>query len=125
MAVYKHNHTHFTCTNLEKALGFYTGVLGAKLIKDQVDFGRRLIDIELGGVPIRISNSTGADDNWKGPKFGLHHFALNVDDLDKAAAAMKSFGIEFVIKPSQARPGLRFAFVTAPDNVLIELLEQK
>ncbi len=40
-------------------------------------------------------------------------------------AALKSAGVPFREGIRQARPGLRIAFVWAPDNVLIELMETK
>jgi catechol 2,3-dioxygenase-like lactoylglutathione lyase family enzyme len=119
----KHDHTHLTSPDPDQAIEFYTKVMGAKVTKEQESAGIRLIDLDLGGLPIRISSKTGADAAWKGLRFGLHHLGLMVDDIDEFAARLKSQGVEFVVEPTQPRPGLKFAFIKAPDNVLFELIQ--
>ena len=125
MTSYKHEHTHLTSPDPEKVVEFYTQVMGAKVTKEQEVSGRRMIDLDLGGLTVRISGSTGADDAWKGLRFGLHHLGFVVDNMDEFAANLKSKGIEFVIEPTQPKPGVKIAFIKAPDNVLFELIEIK
>jgi len=125
MAELKHEHTHLTSPDPDKAVEFYTKVMGARVTKEQESAGIRLIDLDLGGLPIRISSKTGADAAWQGPRYGLHHLGLTVDNMDEFAAELKSKGVEFVVEPTQARPGVKFAFIKAPDNVLFEILEIK
>lgn len=124
MASYKHDHTHLTSPDPEKVVEFYTQVMGAKVIKEQETPSGKMIDIDLGGVPVRISGSTGAD-KALGPRFGLHHLGLVVDNMDEFTADLKSKGVEFVVEPTQPQPGVRIAFIKAPDNVLFELIEKK
>ncbi len=123
MASYKHDHTHLTSTDPEKTVEFYTKVFGAKVTKEQEVAGGKMVDIDLGGVTVRISGSTGADATWKGLRYGLHHLGLQVDNLDEFAADLKAKGVEFVVEPFQPKPGLKAAFIKAPDNVLFELVE--
>ena len=125
MASYKHDHTHLTSPEPEKVIQFYTRVMGARYLKEQESGGRKLVDLDLGGIPIRISNGTGADDAWKGPRFGLHHLGLEVDDMDGAVADLKANGAEFIVEPFQPQPGIRAAFVTGPNNVLFEIVEKR
>ena len=125
MISYKHEHTHLTSPEPEKAIEFYTKVMGAKVIKEQESGGRKMIDVDLGGIPVRISSGTGADDAWKGLRYGLHHLGLMVDNIDEFAADLKSKGVEFVVEPTQPRPGVKIAFIKAPDNVLFEIIEIK
>lgn len=56
---------------------------------------------------------------------GLDHFGLAVQDIDAAARELKGKGLKFVVEPTQVRPGLRIAYVEAPDKVRIELSERK
>jgi catechol 2,3-dioxygenase-like lactoylglutathione lyase family enzyme len=56
---------------------------------------------------------------------GLDHFGVAVDDMDAAASALKEKGVRFVVEPLQVRPGLRIAYIEAPDKVRIELSERK
>ena len=124
MASYKHDHTHLTSPDPEKVVEFYTQVMGAKVTKEQETPSGKMVDVDLGGVPVRISSSTGAD-KALGPQFGLHHLGLVVDNMDEFAADLKSKGVEFVVEPTQPQPGIRIAFIKAPDNVLFELIEKK
>ena len=64
MATYRHGHTHLTSQNSKKTVEFYTEVMGAEVVKVRESGGLKLVDINLGGIPIRISSSTGADDAW-------------------------------------------------------------
>lgn len=125
MISYKHEHTHLTSPNPEKVVEFYTQVMGAKVTKEQEVSGRRMIDLDLGGLTVRISGSTGADDAWKGLRFGLHHLGFVVNNMDEFAANLKSKGVEFVVEPTQPKPGVKIAFIKAPDNVLFEIIEIK
>ena len=125
MISYKHEHTHLTSPNPEKVVEFYTQVMGAKVTKEQEVSGRRMIDLDLGGLTVRISGSTGADDAWKGLRFGLHHLGFVVNNMDEFAANLKSKGVEFVVEPTQPKPGVKIAFIKAPDNVLFEIIETK
>jgi hypothetical protein len=56
---------------------------------------------------------------------GLDHFGFAIDDMDVVAEELKSKGVKFVVEPMQVRPGLRIAYVEAPDKVRIELSERK
>jgi len=120
---YKHDHTHLTSPDPEKVVEFYTQVMGAKVTRESA--GRKMVDVDLGGKTIRISGSTAADNAWKGLRFGLHHLGLEVNNMDEVTADLKSKGVEFVVEPTQPQPGLKTAFIKAPDNVLIELIEKK
>jgi catechol 2,3-dioxygenase-like lactoylglutathione lyase family enzyme len=121
----KHEHTHLTSTDPEKAIEFYTQVMGAKVTREIETAGMRMVDLDLGGIPVRISGATVADDAWKGPRFGLHHLGLEVNNMDEVTAELKSKGVEFVVEPTQPKPGVKTAFIKAPDNVLFELIERK
>jgi len=124
MAKYKHEHTHITTPEPDKIIEFYTTAMGAKVTKEQESAGRRLVDIDLGGIPVRISSATGADKDWTGLRHGLHHLGLEVDNLEEFIARLKANGAEVVTEPFQPRPGIKAAFVKCPDGVLYELIER-
>ena len=58
------------------------------------------------------------------PHLGLDHFGFRVENLDEAVAELKSKGAEFAVEPYTLRPGVKIAFVRAPGDVRIELLER-
>ena len=124
MATYKHEHTHITTPEPDKLIEFYTKVMGAKVIKEIESAGLRLVDVDLGGIALRISSATGADKDWTGLRYGLHHLGLEVDNLDEFIAHLKANGVEVITEPFQASPGVKAAFVKGPDGVLFELLEK-
>ena len=124
MAGYKHEHTHITTPEPEKVLKFYTEVMGAKVIKEQqMPFGL-LVDVDLGGIPVRISGATGADKDWKGLRYGLHHLGLEVDNMDEFIAKMEANNVEIVTAPFQAGPSVRAAIIKTPDGALYEIIDK-
>ena len=124
MLSYHHNHTHLTSQNTEKTVEFYTQVMNAKITKTQGSGSQQMVDIDLGGVPVRISSKTGADDAL-GQRYGLHHIALKVSNMEEFISNAKSKGVEILVESIQPKPGVKIAFIKAPDNVLFELLEIK
>ncbi|HET6478322.1 MAG TPA: VOC family protein [Dehalococcoidales bacterium] len=124
MATYKHDHTHITTPEPDKIIEFYNKVMGARTTKEIESGGRRLVDVDLGGIPVRISSATGADKDWKGPRYGLHHLGLEVDNMDEFIAKMKANSVEIVTAPFQAGPGVKAAFIKCPDGVLYEVIEK-
>jgi lactoylglutathione lyase len=124
MVAYKHEHTHITTPEPDKIIDFYTNVMGAKIIKEQHSIGRRLVDVDLGGIPVRISSGTGADKDWKGLQYGLHHIGLEVDNMDEFIADMRANNVEIVTEPFQPNPAIKAAFIKGPEGTLFEVIEK-
>ena len=134
MVKYTNSHTHLTGANPEKLLEFYTRVMGGKIDREFLLAGsHKAWDVNLGGLLIRISDWSNADEVLKEEyasargrrQFGIHHLAMTVDDMDKAYTELKANGAEFVLPPKATGPTSKVAFVVAPENVLIELIERK
>ncbi|MFQ5485970.1 MAG: VOC family protein [Desulfobacterales bacterium] len=99
--------------------------MGAKVINEIEAAGNRLTDVDVGGIPLRISKGTAADNNWKGLRYGLHHLGLKVDNLHEFIDDMKAKSVEVVTEPFQIRAmGMKVAFIKGPDGVLFELIEK-
>ena len=84
MTKYTNNHTHLVGRDPEKMLDFYTRVMGGKIEREFMLGGtHKSWDVNLGGLLIRISGWSNADDVLdqsyamaKGMhRFGLHHLA--------------------------------------------------
>jgi catechol 2,3-dioxygenase-like lactoylglutathione lyase family enzyme len=134
MVKYTNSHTHLTGANPEKLVDFYTRVMGGKIEREFLLGGsHKTWDVNLGGLLIRISDWSNADEVFKEEyvrargrhQFGIHHLAMTVDEMDKAYAELKANGAEFVLPPKATGPTSKVAFVVAPENVLIELIERK
>jgi catechol 2,3-dioxygenase-like lactoylglutathione lyase family enzyme len=55
---------------------------------------------------------------------GFGHWALEVDDVDQAFAALSAAGAESVSPPAPAvQPGARFAYVRDPEGNLLEVIQ--
>jgi catechol 2,3-dioxygenase-like lactoylglutathione lyase family enzyme len=132
MLKYEVNHTHLTSVNPKAAVDFYVKNLGGKITAERMLSGNQPAwDVDLGGLLIRISATTGADDILKTrqaaklamrAQYGLHHLALTADNLDETVKDLKAKGVEFVIEP---KPGTGPAFIMAPDGVLFEIIGAK
>ena len=131
MAKYINDHTHITSPDPKKVSDFYINVMGGKLIRDFEIAGRgsqRAQDIDLGGLYVRISPSTGADPSLKEEyakakgryQYGLHHLGMKVDNMAEAVAELKAAGAEFVFPWKGSGP----AFIIAPGDVLFELSQR-
>ena len=134
MVKYTNSHTHLTGANPEKLLDFYTRVMGGKIDREFLLSGsHKTWDVNLGGLLIRISDWSNADEALKKEyaqargrrQFGIHHLAMIVDDMDLAYTELKANGAEFVLPPKATGPTSKVALVIAPENVLIELIERK
>ena len=49
---------------------------------------------------------------------------LTVEDIDGAVTELKAKGVPFTMEPKTIRPGVRIAFLTAPQGVSIELIQR-
>jgi catechol 2,3-dioxygenase-like lactoylglutathione lyase family enzyme len=128
MTKYTFEHIHLLTPNPEATAIWYERMLGAEIVRSMPD-GKPRIDLKLGGMDIFVLPVDPADAKVgappKTPHQGLDHFGLRIDDLDATMSELKSKGVEFIRGPVTVRPGLRVAFLRAPEGVSIELLERK
>ena len=129
MPRYTRDHIHLRSRDPKAAVRFYRDMFGAEVVETTQTDGRPRIDVEIDGLTICIAQALPDQDHPSAPpdrrQIGLDHFGLQVEDLDEAAADLKRRGAEFISEPRLLRPGLKIAFVRAPDDVRIEILERK
>ena len=127
MPGYTYDHIHLRTADPEATAEYYRKMFGAEIIESVQPDGGKRIDLDINGLAIFIARVAPGDDVLPGPSdpyLGLDHFGLRVDDLDEAAAELKRLGAEFTLEPRTIRPGVKIAFVRAPDGVRIELLQR-
>ncbi len=56
--------------------------------------------------------------------YGIGHFGLQVEDLDEAMETLRRRGATVLAEP-RVFVGARFAYIGAPDGVIVELLEHR
>jgi catechol 2,3-dioxygenase-like lactoylglutathione lyase family enzyme len=119
-------HIHLRSPDPEATAAWYHDKLGAEVIKTPQPGGGIRIDLNLSGqkIFIALAQPGKAADAPASPYLGLDHFGLTVDDLDAAVAELKAKGVTFTMEPTVNRPGVKIAFLTAPQNVSIELIQR-
>lgn len=127
---YRYHHIHIQVTDMAKAVEFYQRAFGAVVDHQGHWQGRTTTAIDIGGVRVLLSDRPYPLDApvkkgiWE-PHLGMDHLSFTVPHLDAACRDLKAKGVEFLMEPHEMRPGVRVAYVKAPDNVRIELLERR
>ena len=126
MPTYTYDHIHLRARDPMAMAAYYREVFGAKVIEAMQPNGRPRLEMNLDGLIVLIADSPEADSPASPvePYLGLDHFGLRVDDVDKTVAGLKRRGADVIDEPRTIRPGVRIAFVRAPENVRIELLQR-
>ncbi len=127
------NHIGIAVSNIEDKLKLYTDALGLKLqdIEIVADQKVKTAIILVGDSKIELIESTDPE----GPVAkhiekrgeGMHHLALEVDDIEAALATLEKKGVPLIDKtPRKGVEGTRIAFLHPKDSkVLLELVETK
>lgn len=55
--------------------------------------------------------------------FGVAHFGLRVEDVDAAIAELSAAQVPILSAPVRESSGLTYAYIAAPDGVVIELTQ--
>lgn len=119
-------HVHLRSPDPEATARWYHNNLGADVIRTANADGSTRIDLNLAGQKVFIAKADPAKAAGapSSPYMGLDHFGLTVENLDAAVAELKGKGVVFTMEPTQIRAGTKIAFLTAPENVSIELLQR-
>ena len=132
MKVHRLDHLHIYAEDPASSVKFYETCFGAEAIgKTRTSHGGTMYFLRLGGLALVLAPypphaepgipSTYADGAYQ-PAFGVAHFGLHVDDVPDAVATVRRLGATILSEPRE-HAGLRFAYVGAPDGVVIELLQ--
>lgn len=123
-------HTMLRVADLERALHFYTTVLGMRLLrrKDYPDGRFTLAFVgyqdESDGAVIELTWNWDTHAYDLGDAYG--HVALGVEDVYAACERIRAAGGEIVREPGPMKHGRTvLAFVKDPDGYKIELLQDK
>lgn len=120
------HHVHHVAKDPRAAADFYVNHFGGKLFTPEIEYrGSPYISVMLGEIEIRIRGlrADESDETAKAGR-GLHHFGIQVEGLDEFAARLERAGVVFTKKPGEGVLSSRTAFIKAPDDVLIELVEE-
>ncbi len=126
MPEYTHDHVHLRASDSLQAAEFYEKAFNAKRTSIGKAGTGMAVELHIGVTrliihPPRDASQSAADVPEK--RLGLEHFGLRTDDIEAAVADLKTKGVEFMGDIRTAATGNRFAFLMAPDNVMIELVQ--
>src|SRR3981189_1797944 len=125
MAKFTYDHIHLRSPNPEATAAYYERMFGAEGLRTPQD-GKTRIDLKLGGANIFIApvaSGDGVNPPPTTPYQGLDHFGLVVSGIDAVVAELKAKGAEFSREPTTVRPGVRVAFLRAPQGGSAQLLD--
>ena len=129
MAKFWFDHLHLVVPDPAKTADFYVKAFGAEKVGiNTLPDGRVRANLSITGGRMLINTPTPADSRQPDSprrRYGTEHFGMKVDDLEGALQSCRAAGAQVTQEITQARPGVRIAFIMAPDNVLIELVEMK
>lgn len=126
MSLFRFDHLHFRAANADQAADFYVRAFNAQVVDRQYPGGALRVILDLSGTRLFIESVAAERPHAPPAPFrGLEHLGLVVDDLDAVLADFALKGIALESAPSSPRPGVRIAFVAAPDGARVELIERR
>lgn len=122
------DHVHLVSEDPESAGAWYEEKLGGRVVGSGEVGGSKSVRVAFPGVTVIIRgqrpNEKIADKSVV--QWGNDHFGFSVNgDFDAYCDDLKRNGVKFTVDPVDFTPTVRIAFILAPDNVNIELLQRK
>ncbi len=127
MQTYHVDHLHLISPDIEETKNWYCNVFDGKVTFEGNFKGKQVYYVDVNGFNIILIEQMPDEEPLPATiqsKEGLDHFGFAVDDLDAAAEELRAKDVIFVVEPMQVRPGLKIAYIEAPDKVRIELSER-
>ena len=127
VAKYKFYHIHLLSRDPRAAADYYKKMFDAEIIESVQSDGEKRIDLDIDGVKIFILPVPPDKTMPEAPGeyyIGLDHFGLLVKNLDEAVSELRKKGAEFAMEPCVLRPGRKIAYIRAPENVRVEIVER-
>ena len=123
-------HTMLRVGNLPRAIDFYTGVLGMKVLRStdrpEQKYSLAFVgyDSETAAAVLELTYNYGVEHYDIGSGYG--HIAIEVDDAYKACDAIRNKGGKVTREAGPVKGGTTvIAFAEDPDGYKIELIEHK
>ena len=124
------NHVHLKAPEPRKTAEWYVTAFGFKINSDLVrDSGDRFVRCETAdGVRVNISGARTNESMEEGnanAHWGLEHFGIEVDDIDAEIERLVGLGAVVKQAPSSGPEMPRIAFIAAPDDTRVEVMQVK
>ena len=125
------NHIHLKASDPRKTAEWYEKAFAFKIVSDETRvFGDRFVRClsEDGGMAVNISGARTNETLGPGDAsahHGLEHFGFDTEDIEVDIRRLEGLGARLLEGPIQNPNGPRIAFLRAPDDVRVELVERR
>jgi lactoylglutathione lyase len=129
---FKFDHVHIKCHDIKAVKRFYEEMFNAKTRYEGKarNIPTAMMEIDETVIIISAAGDEEVLESQKNPteniytRYGIGHIGLRVEDLDEVVRELRAKGAEFVWEPREVREGVRVAFVRAPENDVIEIIQR-
>ncbi len=136
-------HTGLVVTDLARALDFWCGLLGFRLVRQMEESGPQ-IDAVLNLEAVRVTTAKLASPDgqqlellqfhshpgrpsWEGSpsSTGFTHIAMTVNSMEETMSRLSAYGAQFPNPPQRSPDGkVIVTYAVGPENILLELVEE-
>lgn len=134
MRTYSYDHVHLRSSDPEATARFFETMFGLEAQRSiyppgTLYPGKLRVTIKVGPTQRILVAPTHPDDPTKPPPgfpyYGVEHIGFTVDDVDAACAELTAKGAQVVIGPLTRDAGTRLAFIKGPDDIMVEIVQQR
>ena len=123
------NHVHLKTEDPKKTADWWVKAFNFTILSDETrPTGDRFIRCRSeDGLGANISGARAGDEMGPadgGIHFGLEHFGLDSADIEADIKRLQGMGCELQEGPTDPGGGMRIAFLKAPDDIRIELIQR-
>ncbi len=125
------NHIHLKSPDPKALADWFVEAFNLKIDSDTVRvFGDRFIACysEDRAMQVNVSGARTGEQMGVGDAdthYGLEHFGFDVQDMDAELKRLQALGAVLAEGPTATDDGRKIAFIKVPDNIRIELIQQK
>ena len=85
----------------------------------------RSLYLDAGAFWLELIHKDVYKDDQRLANLGVHHLSFKVDDIQEETRKLKANGVSFIKEPYLRTAGLQLAFFHAPNNVVLQLMDDK
>ena len=127
--MFRINHIHLKSPDPKALADWFVEAFNLTIVSDTVRvFGDRFIGCDSeDGMRVNISGARTGEQMGQGdadPHYGLEHFGFDVADMDEEIKRLEGLGAVLADGPYDTGDGRKIAFIKAPDDIRIELIQQ-
>jgi lactoylglutathione lyase len=133
MQTLQFDHLHLRSPDPNATALFFETMFGAEVTRSvyppgTLYPGQMRVSMKVGGQKILIAPTHPHDPMAAAPPFpyyGLEHIGFTVADLDATIAELRAKGAEIAVGPLTRDVGTYLAFVSGPEGIMVELVQQR